>query len=894
MLRSARGVGGLIALTVAAFMVFAASAEAATFTVGTTADTTPGAACSTFPNGCSLRQLIEHENGLAATSPPDTIVVPANTYTLVNGELLIEQNLNIAGAGARTTTVEQNPPMGSPTARVFDIHPNGFTPMVTISGLDILFGKADSTSVNANAGGNVLNEGTLTLSEDVIELGQTTGGSGAGISNRGAGASLTVTHSLIQDNLGFAPNGTGGSAAGIENFTTTFTAAHLSIDNSTIVSNTAAGGGGGVVSDCAGPCSNTTTITNSTIASNDGGTAAANAGGLLSTAGTISVLNTIVASNTVSSGSTASNCAGGALISSLGHNLESASDCGFKSTGDLQNTAPQFLSGGVSDTGGNTDTIALAATSPAVDAVPANAAGCAGTDQRDVARPQGPACDIGAYEQFEPVEGRQFTAIIGSIEPAATSGASIDWGDGSSSSAGAVGIDGQTSGTHTYSKAGVYHGVIHYTNSDHLPSQTLFDIKVTDAPLTATPTGVTAVVGEPFSGQVASFTDGNPLATVADFTATINWGDGTPNSAGSVTAGPAGFVVSGTHTYVSIGSYATAVTITDSGGSGAVAHGTATAGTPPTPVVTGAPPSIGGTTAAFTGSVNPGGLATTAFFQYELDPKYIGGGPITYTQSTPAQVVGSDFTTHIVTASVTGLVPNAVYHVRLVATNSAGTTFGPDVAFTTLRTAPPGPPALGRTFNISPVSGVVLILVNGQLVPLTELQQIPKNTVIDALHGTISLTAAALGGPGAARDAAAKGGKKKVKTQSGTFGGAIFKITQATRGAGKGLVTLTLVENAFTGAPTYATCKAKKAADASAAALSSRTLQLLRASAKGKFRTSGRYSAATVRGTKWTIADRCDGTLTRDITHSVAVTDFVRHKTIILHAGQSYLAKPRK
>ena len=69
---------------------------------------------------------------------------------------------------------------------------------------------------------------------------------------------------------------------------------------------------------------------------------------------------------------------------------------------------------------------------------------------------------------------------------------------------------------------------------------------------------------------------------------------------------------------------------------------------------------------------------------------------------------------------------------------------------------------------------------------------------------------------------------------------------------------------------------------------------MLHASAKGKFKTSGRYAAATVRGTKWTIADRCDGTLTHDVTDSVAVTDFVRHKTIILHAGQSYLAKATK
>ena len=43
-------------------------------------------------------------------------------------------------------------------------------------------------------------------------------------------------------------------------------------------------------------------------------------------------------------------------------------------------------------------------------------------------------------------------------------------------------------------------------------------------------------------------------------------------------------------------------------------------------------------------------------------------------------------------------------------------------------------------------------------------------------------------------------------------------------------------------------------------------------------------------GTIWTVADRCDGTFTHDVTDSVSVTDFVRHKTIVLHAGQSYLA----
>jgi hypothetical protein len=197
---------------------------------------------------------------------------------------------------------------------------------------------------------------------------------------------------------------------------------------------------------------------------------------------------------------------------------------------------------------------------------------------------------------------------------------------------------------------------------------------------------------------------------------------------------------------------------------------------------------------------------------------------------------------------------------------------------------------LGQSEDVKPVSGTVFIrTASGQFIPLTGAAQIPSGTVIDALHGTLAITTA-LPGAGGARDAAAKGKKGKAKTQSGRFGGAVFKLTQARNG----LATLTIVEGAFTGAPTYATCKAHKAGEASAAALSSKTLQLLHASAHGKFRTTGRYSAATVRGTTWTVADRCDGTLTHVITDSVAVTDLVLHKTIVLHAGQSYLARARK
>ena len=304
----------------------------------------------------------------------------------------------------------------------------------------------------------------------------------------------------------------------------------------------------------------------------------------------------------------------------------------------------------------------------------------------------------------------------------------------------------------------------------------------------------------------------------------------------------------------------------------------------PTPVLTGAPTTVTDGGAGFSGSVNPDGLPTTAYFQYGLDKKYsqVGASGANYTAQTQSQVVGSDFTTHGVgPVTVTGLVPNALYHVRLVATNSAGTTFGQDVTFTTAMAPNPGPPTLGQTFNIEPISGLVLVFIHGHLVPLTQLTQIPSGVPIDTLHGTLKLITAT-GGGGPAHDAASK-------TQTGEFSGAVFRLSQQTRGAGKGLVTLMLALSAFKGAPSQSICKSHgTAADATAA--SSRTIQLLHASAHGKFRTSGRYSAATVLGTKWTVTARCDGTLTHDITDSVAVTDFVRHKTIILHAGQSYLA----
>ena len=193
---------------------------------------------------------------------------------------------------------------------------------------------------------------------------------------------------------------------------------------------------------------------------------------------------------------------------------------------------------------------------------------------------------------------------------------------------------------------------------------------------------------------------------------------------------------------------------------------------------------------------------------------------------------------------------------------------------------PPGQPVLGQTEEVKPIKGKIFVILNGTLVPLSTKAGLTTGTTIDALHGTLQLTTAT---------------GKGLATQTGTFGGAVFKATQTRSGPAKGLTTLTLVNNAFQGAPSFASCTAQSGTGASAAAVSSKVLQLLHAKDNhGKFRTKGRYAAATTRGTVWSIADRCDGTLTHVNQGTVVVNDLVRHKNVTVHAGGSYLAKAPK
>jgi hypothetical protein len=224
------------------------------------------------------------------------------------------------------------------------------------------------------SGGGIYNQGTLSLTASTIYanragaggIGAGSGGSGGGVFS--ASGRLTVTNSTLAGNIA----GAGGAAAGP-------------------AEPSGSGGSGGAIAMIAGQ----SVVRNATVAENavgGGGTGgqaagAAGAGGGVFAQSGMSLENTILASNL------GANCAAatGTAIANGGHDL---------SYGDT--TCPGRVGnprlGPLRDNGGPTSTLALAAGSAAIDQVPGRGAGCPPTDQRGVRRPDGRACDTGAYE----------------------------------------------------------------------------------------------------------------------------------------------------------------------------------------------------------------------------------------------------------------------------------------------------------------------------------------------------------------------------------------------------------------------------------------------------------------------------------------------------------------
>jgi len=115
------------------------------------------------------------------------------------------------------------------------------------------------------------------------------------------------------------------------------------------------------------------------------------------------------------------------------------------------------------------------------------------------------------------------------------------------------------------------------------------------------------------------------------------------------------------------------IVTTNSGGTRYGSDRTFTTTGPPV-VTTNAATRVARRSATLNGSVDPKGLSTTVRFQY---------GRTTGYASTTANQMFTGNTTQNVAANISGLRSRKRYHFRIVATNSAGTSYGSDRTFTT-------------------------------------------------------------------------------------------------------------------------------------------------------------------------------------------------------------------
>jgi hypothetical protein len=172
-------------------------------------------------------------------------------------------------------------------------------------------------------------------------------------------------------------------------------------------------------------------------------------------------------------------------------------------------------------------------------------------------------------------EGQPFSgatvATVSDPDTAATAGeysALIEWGDGSTSSGTINGSGGSftVTGSHTYAEEGTYTTKVTVTDTDNLANTASDSNKATVVDAILLPTGITPPGNSSEAYTVtATFFDVNPLATAADFTATIDWGDST-TSTGTVSGSGSLYSVTGSHFYTTTTGYFVKVKVVDDGG----------------------------------------------------------------------------------------------------------------------------------------------------------------------------------------------------------------------------------------------------------------------------------------------------------------------------------------
>lgn len=290
------------------------------------------------------------------------------------------------------------------------------------------------------------------------------------------------------------------------------------------------------------------------------------------------------------------------------------------------------------------------------------------------------------------------------------------------------------------------------------------------------------------------------------------------------------------------------------------------------------------------------------------------GGTVNVVSGCTSQVVSTAtirYTPNAVTATFNAPAPPiSPNQSTTTTTTTAGSTAAPTTTTTTTTTSSSTtttstssalpPPVLFTSANVAPVSGKVYIALPAgaslaraavatesrakaktptptlkglHFVPLTSARQIPVGSVLDTTQGTVSVATAS---------------STKGQESTADFSAGIFQLLQDRRA--KGVTDLDL-RDTLTRRTACATI-GKGARATAARKVSNKVLGLLKSTDHGQFSTRGSYSAATVRGTQYSVADTCAGTLTTVVRGVVAVDYFHRHdQMVVLRAGQSFLAK---
>jgi hypothetical protein len=189
-------------------------------------------------------------------------------------------------------------------------------------------------------------------------------------------------------------------------------------------------------------------------------------------------------------------------------------------------------------------------------------------------------------------------------------------------------------------------------------------------------------------------------------------------------------------------------------------------------------------------------------------------------------------------------------------------------------------PVIGESMALKPVKGTVQVRLpqSTGYVSLDAAGSIPSGAVIDARAGTVVLRSAV---------------NAKGATQTATIRGAVFEVRQSP--TANGMTDLVLKGGRPAGCPstTAATVRAAMAHGIATKAKAGSSSAMWAKDRSRRFRSRGRNSVATVRGTRWVTTDTCAGTRTTVTEGSVSVRDVHRKRSVLVRAGHSYLARSR-